>query len=83
MPHDPSAGSGEPSPISGEDHERLRESLGAFSLGDLPELAPFLPEMEDLDDPDEVVAADPTLVDQALAAGAAEPAAPAESAPQA
>lgn len=38
------------------------ERIGVTSLADLPELAPFLPEMDDIEDLDqpEVVAADPT-----------------------
>ena len=38
------------------------ERIGVSALDDLPELAPFLPAMEDLDDPDEVVAPELALV---------------------
>ena len=36
------------------------ERIGISSLDDLPELAPFLPDMEDVDDPDERVAEEPS-----------------------
>jgi segregation and condensation protein B len=38
------------------------ERIGVTSLADLPELAPFLPEMTDMDDPDERLA-EPTVTD--------------------
>ena len=49
------------------------ERIGVSSLEDLPELAPFLPAMEDLDDPDEMVAPELALVTEEPAVAEAAP----------
>ena len=51
------------------------ERIGVSTLSELPELAPFLPDMADLDDPDERAAVEPVLEETAAPEpAAAEPA---------
>lgn len=52
------------------------ERIGVSALDDLPELAPFLPAMEDLDDPDEIAAPELALVADETAGVDAVPAPP-------
>lgn len=52
------------------------ERIGVSALDDLPELAPFLPAMEDLDDPDEIAAPELALVADEPAGVDAVPAPP-------
>ena len=54
-------------------HGYFLERIGVTSLDELPELAPYLPEMDDLEDELSAMAPEPARPELAADAGAAEP----------